>query len=373
MANTTLVKHVARSLAVEPTATVYPAGSDAFAHAAAALVSGAQAFGYTLDLASPDLLVAWPEARKSIGGTQSLDAFASECLTVPEVGAWFEGATMREPKNEEEAQALAELLERGVVVDEPLVVYALGATLAHYLERHGGARWVGGDSVDVTVDAPPGMRVAQASFHFPFVTAREKLADPRNSLWTKRHALLEAPPPRGLASTIDEARSGLSALLPEGTLALLENWQTLGAEATLRELEASMDRHPDNGLLVVMALPVSGQLEGLAHAERLCRRLCAVHPHVNSRYALADTLGCLEEPAALAEAEALFEEILREQPMMLRARLKLGLLLAETDRVDKAIEHFVQVANSWGRDAEEARSYLGQLGISLEPNGAGES
>lgn len=355
--------HLSRALELDARATIVPAGSAAFERAAHALVTGARAFGYTLDLAVPELLVAWPERRDVVNGTQSLDAFASECLTVPEVAAWFEGATMREPEHEEDERGLADALERGGHVDEPLVVYALGATLAHYLERHAGARWIGSATVDLTADAPPGVRIARASIQFPFVAARDKLADPRSSLWTKRHSLLEAPPPRGLASTLDEARAGFAALLPDGTLARLESWQTAGAEATLHALEATMDAHPDNGLLIAMALPLCGQLEGLAHAERLCRRLCAVHPHVTSSYALADTLGCMNDPAARAEAEALFHAILREQPMMLRARLKLGLLLAEDDRIEEAIDHFRQVAGAWGQDAEEARGYLEQLGV----------
>jgi hypothetical protein len=361
-----LVDLLASRLALPADATVYPAGSAAFARAAQALAEGARLFDFQLDIDSPDLLVSWPEGRAVVNGTQSLDAFAACCLTIPEVARCFDGATAREGMTEDEESALAALLEQGAIVDAPLVLYALGATLAHHLERHAGARWLGGDTVDVAAEAPPGVRIHRASIQFPFAAARDKMADPRNSLWTKRFSLLEAPPPRGLAGTLDEARERWPLLLPDGALPLLEGWQELGVERALAELELLMDRHPESGLLVAMSIPIACQLDDLSRAVALCRRLCRIHPHVNSKFGLADTLGCMDEPEARAEAEALFHEVLAEQPMMTRARLKLGLLLAESDRTDAAIEHFREVAGTWGKDAEEARGYLEQLGVTLE-------
>jgi hypothetical protein len=217
--------------------------------------------------------------------------------------------------------------------------------------------------VNVGSDAPPGVKFGHASVTFPFSQARSKLTMPYDGLWMKRISLGEAPPPRGLAGTLDEAREGWTKLLPEGAWELLQTSESSDVEASLATLTGLMDANPENGLLVRLSLPISATLPDLSVAEVLSRRLVTAYPHVNAKYGLADVLGCMQGDAKQSEAELLFREVLAEQSMMTRARLKLALLLVDRGRRDEAIVELEQVASSWGEDAEEAKGYLNQLGV----------
>jgi len=72
------------------------------------------------------------------------------------------------------------------------------------------------------------------------------------------------------------------------------------------------------------------------------------------------------------EAELLFREVLAEQSMMTRARLKLGLLLVEDGRHDEGIAELQAVVSTWGDDAEQARGYLRQLGVEISSDDSNE-
>jgi hypothetical protein len=367
---TPFVESLSRRLALPPQATVFPAGDDVFARAGAAFVGAArEVYGVPLRLESPKVLPSWPRGHDEVDGTRSLDAFVATHLAVPAVARWFDGATLRDPESDAEAEQLEAAMGELEIPDAPIVIYALGAALATALAHLAEARWIGGDTVDVEQEAPPGMRFGAASVLFPFEAAKNKLADPRASLWVKRVSAAEAPPPRGMAATIEEAREGWTKLLPDGALPLLEGFEEVGALAALAELEALMDAHPENALLVRLSVPVAGQLPDLDRAAALSRRLLLSYPHVNAKFGLADVLACMPDAASQAEGETLFREVLAEQPMMTRARLKLALLLAEQGRTDEAITELREVASTWGDDAEEARGYLEQLGVVDEPSG----
>lgn len=361
------VEALSRRLDFPASTTIFPADEAAFARAATAFVEAArEVYGVTLRLDSPRILPHWPRGNDEIDGTRSLDAFVAQHLTVPDVAAWFDGATFLEPTTDEDALRFETLVEEQKVIDAELVIYALGATLATSLGALVEARWVGGATVDVSIDAPPSIRIGPASISFPFELAKMKLLDPRSNLWTTRVSIQEAPPPRGMASTIEEAEAGWPKLLPEGALELLDGWDQLGPEEALARLEARLEPGKDNALLRRLMLPIATQLPTLERAEALARRMLAAYPHVNAKFGLADVLTCMPEREPQAEGERLFREVLAEQPMMTRARLKLGLLLAEQGRHDEAITELRAVASTWGDDAAEARGYLEQLGAPEE-------
>jgi hypothetical protein len=360
---------LSRRLDLPASTTIFPAGEAAFVRAATAFVEAArEVYGVTLRLDSPQLLPNWPRGNDEVNGTRSLDAFVAQHLTVPDVAAWFNGATFLEPKTDEDALRFETIVDEHKVVDAELVIYALGATLATSLGALVEARWVGGATVDLSVEAPPSIRLGPASVSFPFELAKMKLLDPRSNLWPTRVSIQEAPPPRGLASTIEEAEAGWPKLLPEGTFEWLDGWDQLGAEEALDRLEARLERGADNALLLRLMLPIATQLPTLERAASLARRMVAAYPHVNAKFGLADVLTFMPGHAQ-AEGERLFREVLSEQPMMTRARLKLGLLLAEQGRRLEAITELRAVASTWGDDAAEARAVLEQLGAS-EDDGA---
>jgi hypothetical protein len=237
--------------------------------------------------------------------------------------------------------------------------------LVDFLVRHAQARWIGGDAVDLAqgLAGNISLGLGYAKIQFPFARARAKLANPADMLWMSRVTLLEGPPPRGLAGTVDEAHAGWSRLLPDAAAAVLEDWRELGAEEAARQLATLIDAHPDSALLIRLALPVVGQLPGLDACEVLSRRLLDAWPHVEARYLLADVLACMDVPRH-EEAERLFRDVLADQPMMTRARLKLAVMLVNDGRRDAGVSELREVAGAWGEDAEEARRYLEQLGVS---------
>lgn len=358
---------LSRRLGLPSSTTVFPAGDEAFLRAATSFVEAArEVYDIPLRLESLKILPNWPRGNDESEGTRSLDAFVAAHLTVPDVAQWFDGATLREPETDEDAERFESVVNELRIADAPILVYALGAAFAVALSHHVAARWVGGPNVNVEEEGPPGMQFGAASVLFPFEAAKSKLADPRATLWAKRFSALEAPPPRGMAATMDEARDGWAKLLPDGALALLDGWEERGLEVALPELEALVDAHSDNALLIRLVMPIAAQLPDLGRAAALGRRLLEAYPHVNAKFCLADVLSCMPEEALMDEGEKLFREVLGEQPMMTRARLKLGLLLAEQGRRDEAVSELREVASAWGDDAEEAREYLAELGETEE-------
>jgi hypothetical protein len=127
-----------------------PAGDEALSRVAAVFVAAAEKiFGVRLVIESPKLLRPWPKGLDEVDGTCSLDAFAAAHLAVPAAAEHFDGATLREFVTDEAESAFDELVARGQIVDCPLVVYGLGATIAAWLRRHARCIWVGADSVRV--------------------------------------------------------------------------------------------------------------------------------------------------------------------------------------------------------------------------------
>lgn len=335
------VGRLADLLDAPPERTRFPANPEALARAAEAFTSAAEeVYGVMLRLDREALYRVWPEQRSAEeDGTASLDLFVEQHLVAPD--------------------------HEAAIADAPLLIYGLGAVHATWLMRHAACRWIGGPQVTLPPPIDPQIGVDAALIRFPFGDAVRVLVEPGQRLWLARIGLEEAPPPRGLADTMDDVKPGARRLYPDGALELFATFEERGVEATLAALAPLIEAEPSNGLLLNGAAAVAAHLPDLSEAVRLSRRLVAVHPRVKSRYYLADLLACQCVPEADAEAEALFRAILEEQPMMNRARLKLGYLLARMGR-DEGVDQLRQVAGTWGSDADEAKSALTELGIEFE-------